>query len=231
MIKILFVEDDKIIASGLSYSLTQEGYSVTHCPDVESARAALQADQFSLAILDLYLPDGNGYDICHFIKEKEDLPVIFLTANDDEVNVVRGLDMGADDYITKPFRIKELLSRINSVLRRYDKKDASKTLIHFGNIKIDTVQAKVYKNSHEILLTSLEYRLLLIFASNAGCVLSRNQLLDGLWDFAGDFVNDNTLTVYIKRLREKIEDDSQNPSLITTVRGIGYKGGEPDATK
>lgn len=231
MIKILFVEDDRIIASGLSYSLTQEGYSVTHCLDVESARAALQADHFTLAILDLYLPDGSGYDICRLIKEKEDLPVIFLTANDDEVNVVMGLDMGADDYITKPFRIKELLSRIKSVLRRYDRKGTPKALLHFGNVTIDTVQARVYKNDQEILLTSLEYRLLLIFASNAGRVLSRNQLLDGLWDFAGDFVNDNTLTVYIKRLREKIEDDSQNPTLITTVRGIGYKGGEPDAAQ
>jgi DNA-binding response OmpR family regulator len=230
MLKILFVEDDRIIASGLSYSLTQEGYSVTHCLDIESAKAALQADRFAMAILDLYLPDGNGYDIFQLIKEKEDLPVIFLTANDDEVNVVMGLDMGADDYITKPFRIKELLSRIKSVLRRYDKKGATKALLHFGDVEIDTAQAKVYKNDQEILLTSLEYRLLLIFASNAGHVLSRSQLLDGLWDYAGDFVNDNTLTVYIKRLREKIEDDSQNPTLITTMRGIGYRGGGPDAT-
>ncbi|GAP15392.1 response regulators consisting of a CheY-like receiver domain and a winged-helix DNA-binding domain [Longilinea arvoryzae] len=231
MTRILFVEDDKIIASGLCYSLTQEGYSVTHCLDVESAKEAIQADQFALAILDLYLPDGNGYDICRILKANEDIPVIFLTANDDEVNVVMGLDMGADDYITKPFRIKELLSRIKSVLRRYDKKESSKTRVHFGDVQIDVVQAKVFKNDREILLTSLEYRLLLIFANNAGRVLSRNQLLDGLWDFAGDFVNDNTLTVYIKRLREKIEDDSQNPTLITTVRGIGYKGGEPDAAK
>lgn len=231
MTKILFVEDDKIIASGLCYSLTQEGYSVTHCLDVEAARAALGVDHFDLAILDLYLPDGSGYDICRAIKAKEDLPVIFLTANDDEVNVVLGLDMGADDYITKPFRIKELLSRIKSVLRRYDHLAISKNRIAFGDIQIDTVQAKVYKNDQEILLSSLEYRLLLIFANNAGRVLSRTQLLDGLWDFAGDYVNDNTLTVYIKRLREKIESDSQNPTLITTVRGIGYKGGETHAAE
>ena len=224
--KILFVEDDPIIASGLVYLLTQEGYSITHCLNVESAKSLLPENTFNLAILDLSLPDGSGYDICHIIKAKGDIPVIFLTAIDDEVNVVTGLDMGADDYITKPFRIRELLSRIKSVLRRYDKTEFPKTLLEFSNLKIDTAQAKLYKGEQEISLTSLEYRLLLIFANHQGQVLSRNQLLEGLWDFAGDFVNDNTLTVYIKRLREKIEDDSQNPTIIKTVRGIGYKGGD-----
>ncbi|HHY22832.1 MAG TPA: response regulator transcription factor [Clostridiaceae bacterium] len=223
--KILFVEDDKVIASGLCYSLTQEGYSVTHCLNVESAKAQIEENNFDLAILDLALPDGSGYDICKMIKSKKDIPVIFLTAIDDEVNVVMGLDMGADDYITKPFRIRELLSRIKSVLRRYGKTESQNALLEFSDIKIDTAQAKVYKGEQEIMLTSLEYRLLLIFANNEGQVLSRGQLLESLWDFAGDFVNDNTLTVYIKRLREKIEDDSQNPTIIKTVRGIGYKGG------
>ena len=223
--KILFVEDDKVIASGLCYSLTQEGYSVTHCLNVESAKALIEENNFDLAILDLALPDGSGYDICKMIKSKKDIPVIFLTAIDDEVNVVMGLDMGADDYITKPFRIRELLSRIKSVLRRYGKTESQKALLEFSGIKIDTAQAKVYKGEQEIMLTSLEYRLLLIFANNEGQVLSRGQLLESLWDFAGDFVNDNTLTVYIKRLREKIEDDSQTPTIIKTVRGIGYKGG------
>ncbi len=224
--KILFVEDDRIIASGLCYSLTQEGYIVTHCLNVESAKAAINDNNFDMAILDLSLPDGSGYDICKIIKSKGDIPVIFLTAIDDEVNVVMGLDMGADDYITKPFRIREFLSRIKSVLRRYGKTEVQKTLYELNGLKIDTSQAKVYKGEKEIILTSLEYRLLLIFANNEGQVLSRNQLLESLWDFAGDFVNDNTLTVYIKRLREKIEDDSQNPTIIKTIRGIGYKGGE-----
>lgn len=228
---ILFVEDDRIITAGLCYSLAQEGYSVHHCLDVESAKSALQAGSFDLAILDLSLPDGSGYDLCRLIKAGEDIPVIFLTAIDDEVNVVMGLDMGADDYITKPFRVKEFLSRIKSVLRRYHKNDSPRATICLGDVKIDTVQARVFKKDQEVLLTSLEYRLLLIFAGNAGRVLSRNQLLEGLWDYAGDYVNDNTLTVYIKRLREKIEDDSQNPALITTVRGIGYKAGDPDAPK
>lgn len=223
--KILFVEDDKIIASGLCYSLTQEGYSVAHFINVESAKAAIKENDFDLAILDLALPDGSGYDICKMIKSKKDIPVIFLTAIDDEVNVVMGLDMGADDYITKPFRIRELLSRIKSVLRRYGKTESQKTLLEFSGIKIDTARAKVYKEGHEVILTPLEYRLLLIFANNQGQVLSRDQLLENLWDYAGDFVNDNTLTVYIKRLREKIEEDIQNPAIIKTVRGIGYMGG------
>lgn len=155
--KILFVEDDKIIASGLCYSLQQEGFTVTHCLDVESAKTMLNEISFDMAILDLSLPDGSGYDICQIIKAKADTPVIFLTAIDDEVNVVMGLDMGADDYITKPFRIRELLARIKSVLRRYDKTESSKTLIEFSGLKIDTARAKVYKGEQEIPLTSLEY--------------------------------------------------------------------------
>jgi two-component system response regulator VicR len=152
--------------------------------------------------------------------------VIFLTAIDDEVNVVMGLDMGADDYITKPFRVRELLSRIKSILRRYDKTEKAKTLFQFNDIKIDTNRAKVFKGDKEIILTPLEYRLLLMFINHEGQVLSRNQLLESIWDIAGSFVNDNTLTVYIKRLREKLEDDPQNPKIIKTVRGIGYKVGD-----
>ncbi|NLW02134.1 MAG: response regulator transcription factor [Clostridiaceae bacterium] len=226
--KILFVEDDKIIAAGLCYSLQQEGYDVTHCLGVESARAALNEQSFGLALIDLGLPDGSGYDVCRLVKAKADIPVIFLTAIDDEVNVVMGLDMGADDYITKPFRIRELLSRIRTVIRRYDRAEPPKMVYDFCGITIDTARAKVYKGSREIILTSLEYRLLLIFARNRGQVLGRNQILESLWDVAGDFVNDNTLTVYIKRLREKIEDDPQHPRIIQTVRGMGYIGGQPD---
>lgn len=224
--KILFVEDDRVIASGLEYSLRQEGYSILHFTNVADAKKAISENHFDLAILDLSLPDGSGYDICKLIKAKKGLPVIFLTAIDDEVNVVMGLDMGADDYITKPFRIRELLSRIKSVLRRYNQTESPKTVFEFDNVKINTAQAKVYKGEQEIMLTALEYRLLLVLANNAEQVLSRSQLLDGIWDVAGDFVNDNTLTVYIKRLREKIEDDSQNPKIIKTVRGMGYKVGD-----
>jgi two-component system response regulator VicR len=224
--KILFVEDDKTIASGLCYSLTEEGYYVKHCLNYESAIKEISETSFDLAILDLSLPDGSGYDICRILKKKNDIPVIFLTAIDDEVNVVMGLDMGADDYITKPFRVRELLSRIKSILRRYDKTEKAKTLFQFNDIKIDTNRAKVFKGDKEIILTPLEYRLLLMFINHEGQVLSRNQLLESIWDIAGSFVNDNTLTVYIKRLREKLEDDPQNPKIIKTVRGIGYKVGD-----
>ncbi len=226
--KILLVEDDKTIASGLEYSLQQDQFTTVICYDAASAKKMLTEDlqQFDLCIFDLSLPDGSGYELCKMVKERSDIPVIFLTAIDDEVNVVMGLDMGADDYITKPFRIRELLSRIKSVLRRYNKQSQTKTQIELDNIRINTLEGKIYKNGEEILLTALEYRLLLIFANHIGQVLSRNQLLEQIWDVAGDFVNDNTLTVYIKRLREKLEDDPQNPTLIKTIRGLGYKVGD-----
>jgi len=226
--KILLVEDDKTIASGLEYSLQQEHFSTVLCLDVESAKKVLaeELEQFTLCLFDLSMPDGSGYELCNIVKKRSDIPVIFLTAIDDEVNVVMGLDMGADDYITKPFRIRELLSRIKSVLRRYHKQNQPKETIEIENIRINTLEAKVYKNEDEIILTALEYRLLLFFANHIGQVLSRNQLLEQIWDVAGDFVNDNTLTVYIKRLRNKLEDNPQNPTIIKTVRGLGYKVGD-----
>ncbi|NFE79381.1 response regulator transcription factor [Clostridium sporogenes] len=224
--KILLVEDDKIIASGIEYSLEQEGFTTILCYDVATAKKALKYNKFDLCIFDLSLPDGNGYELCKIVREKEDIPIIFLTACDDEVNVVMGLDMGADDYIIKPFRIRELISRIKSVLRRYQKGINSKSILELNDIRINTLDAKVYKNDKEIVLTALEYRLLLILANNQGQVLSRNQLLQRIWDVAGDFVNDNTLTVYIKRIREKLENDPQKPVIIKTVRGMGYKVGD-----
>ncbi|KGE17108.1 response regulator transcription factor [Paenibacillus wynnii] len=230
--KILLVEDDRTIASGLVYSLEQEHFNTVLCYNVISAKKVIveQLDELTLCLFDLSLPDGSGYELCTMVKERSDIPVIFLTAVDDEVNVVMGLDMGADDYITKPFRIRELLSRINSVLRRYDKQNQPKTMLEIQDIMINTLEGKVYKKGKEILLTALEYRLLLIFASHIGQVLSRNQLLQQIWDVAGDFVNDNTLTVYIKRLREKCEEDPKNPTIIITVRGLGYKVGDLHVT-
>ncbi|WP_442602466.1 response regulator transcription factor [Paenibacillus sp. KN14-4R] len=226
--KILLVEDDKTIASGLEYSLQQDGYPTVLCHDIASAKKVLaeDMDQFALCLFDLQLPDGSGYELCKMVKKRRDIPVIFLTVIDDEVNVVMGLDMGADDYITKPFRVRELLSRINSVLRRYQKPSHARSIIDIGNVRINALEGKVYKNGAEIALTALEYRLLLIFGNHVGQVLTRNQLLEQIWDVAGDFVNDNTLTVYIKRLREKLEDDPGHPTLIKTVRGLGYKVGD-----
>lgn len=228
--KILLVEDDRTIASGLIYSLQQEKYETIHCITFEQAKNTIHnhLHEIDLCLLDLSLPDGSGYDLCELIKKKRDVPVIFLTAYDDEVNVVMGLDMGADDYIGKPFRIRELLSRIKSVLRRYNKQmdSGEKAIIELGDIRINTLEGKVTKNGEEVYLTALEYRLLLVFFNHIGQVLTRDQLLQYIWDVAGDFVNDNTLTVYIKRLREKLEDHPQKPRLIKTVRGLGYKVGD-----
>lgn len=225
---ILIVEDDRTIASGLDYALKQEDYSTTVCHDYVAAKTNVEthSKQIDLCLIDLNLPDGSGYDLCALIKERRDIPVIFLTAYDDEVNVVMGLDMGADDYVTKPFRIRELQSRIRSVLRRYQKQTEKRERVNIGHVRIHTLEGNVYKNNEEVPLTALEYRLLMVFVNHKGQVLSRSQLLEQIWDVAGDFVNDNTLTVYIKRLREKLEDDPADPELIQTKRGFGYKLGE-----
>lgn len=215
------LEDDYAIATGLCYSLENEGYSVTHASGVKQAIDIISKEKFSLYILDLTLPDGSGYDVCKEIKKQGDLPVIFLTAYDDEVNVVMGFEFGADDYISKPFRLKELLVRIKSVLRRYNNETAD-GVIKFKDLTVNTNEAKVYKDGNEIILTAMEYRLLLILLNNRGKVLSRTQLLENIWDVDGDFVEDNTLTVYIKRLRDKIEEEPNRPLIIKTVRGLGY---------
>ena len=231
--KVFLLEDDDAISMGMKYSLEKEGYEVTHAESVMQTRKLWKGDCYDVCILDINLPDGNGYDVCKFIKEKEDVPVIFLTASDAEVNVVMGLEMGADDYICKPFRINELMARIKTVLRRSGKRNSGmgsedESVEKLANISIYTNEAKVTKKDEEtgeernIELTALEYRLLLTFCNNKGVVLSRNQLLQDMWDVSGDFVNDNTLTVYIKRLRDKIEKDPTNPQIIRTVRGMGY---------
>lgn len=218
---LFLLEDDYAIATGLCYSLENEGYSVTHASGVKQAIDIISKEKFSLYILDLTLPDGSGYDVCKEIKKQGDLPVIFLTAYDDEVNVVMGFEFGADDYISKPFRLKELLVRIKSVLRRYNNETAD-VVIKFKDLTVNTNEAKVYKDGNEIILTAMEYRLLLILLNNRGKVLSRTQLLENIWDVDGDFVEDNTLTVYIKRLRDKIEEEPNRPLIIKTVRGLGY---------
>lgn len=218
---IFLLEDDDAIAMGLSYSLENEGYTVTVATSVSQALEIINQKKFSMYLLDLTLPDGSGYSVCKRIKEIGDFPVIFLTAYDDEVNVVMGFELGADDYITKPFRLKELLVRIKSVFRRYNN-DSTDGKIKVKDLVVNTNEAKVYKNGNEIVLTAMEYRLLLILLNNRGCVLSRTQLLENIWDVAGDFVEDNTLTVYIKRLRDKIEENPTEPKYIKTIRGLGY---------
>lgn len=218
---LFLLEDDSAISMGISYSLTNEGYSVTAASSIKQGLEIIKNNSFSLYILDLNLPDGSGYEVCKEIKKQGDLPVIFLTAYDDEINVVTGFELGADDYITKPFRLKELSVRIKSVLRRYSK-DTTHGIINVKNIKINTKEAKVYKDNNEIILTAMEYKLLLSLIKNRGRVLSRTSLLENLWDIDGDFIEENTLTVYIKRLRDKIEEEPNKPSVIKTVRGLGY---------
>lgn len=231
--RLFLLEDDDAIGMGLKYSLEKENYEVVHVRTKNEALETFSEKSFDLCILDINLPDGNGYDVCRYIKEKEDVPVIFLTASDAEVNVVMGLEMGADDYVCKPFRINELMARIKTVLRRSGHgRDASTSetegILEIQNVRIHLSEAKVgivdeiTGKETTADLTALEYRLLLAFCNNRGNVMSRNQLLEDMWDVNGDFVNDNTLTVYIKRLRDKIEKDPANPQIIRTVRGLGY---------
>jgi DNA-binding response OmpR family regulator len=224
MPRIFLVEDDKEIAKNLLLLLRAEGFTVTHAPTRADALAALVGNKFDLALIDISLPDGNGFSVCTEIKETQEIPVIFLTASGDEASVVTGLNMGADDYITKPFRPRELMARIGTALRKSGRSESD---FEICGLHVDMASGVVKKNGNEVFLSALEYRLLLVFISNPKSILPRGRLLDELWDAAGEFVNDNTLTVYIKRLREKIEDDSTQPQIILTVRGTGYRlGGE-----
>ena len=226
MIKILFVEDDLPLALGMEYTLKQEGFDVINAKNLSEARAQYKNNEFNIILLDVMLPDGTGYEFCKIIRESSEIPIIFMTACDEEGNVVMGLDMGGDDYITKPIRVKELVSRINAVLRRKGvapKKEENKNKIISGDITVELLKYKVYKNEKIIELTTIEYKLLLLLIKNNGNVLERNLLLERLWDTDGNFVDGNSLTVYIKRLREKVEDDIKTPTYIETVRGIGYR--------
>lgn len=221
----MIVEDDETIRLGLTYYLEQENFNPIECGTILEAEQYFLTNTVDLVLLDINLPDGSGYDLFQTIKMKQDIPIIFLTANDLEVSIVRGLDMGADDYITKPFKARELVSRIKNVLRRTNRGTES-NLIVIGNVKIDLKQAKVFKKGNDVFLTALEYKILLILALNPNVVFSREKILADIWDVNEAYVNDNTLTVYMKRIREKIEDDPINPTIIKTVRGIGYKIGD-----
>ena len=219
MEKLLLVEDDPAIIRTLMSFLRSEGFAVSQAAGQDEAVALLQSEPFDLALVDISLAQGNGFAVCAAAKAL-DVPVIFLTASGDEYSVVTGLDMGADDYISKPFRPRELISRIRSVLRRCGKRQS---VLHLGDVVVDTVKGTVTRKGSDLFLSALEYKLLLVFLNNRGQILSRARLLEELWDSAGEFVEDNTLTVYIKRLREKIEPDPREPQWIRTVRGLGYR--------
>lgn len=220
MTKILLVEDDSQIAAYLGELLRAEGFDTQIAGSKKEAGECLLAQDFDLVLLDVSLPDGNGFSICAEVKREYEIPVVFLTASGDEYSVVAGLDMGADDYIAKPFRPRELISRIRSVLRRCKKEQR---ILSCGDLRVNVSSATVTKGEKELFLSALEYRLMLLLLQNKGQILTRNQLLEEIWDASGEYVNDNTLSVYMKRLREKIEENPQSPRLLHTIRGIGYR--------
>ena len=220
MTKLLLVEDDKDIIINLSEFLESEGFMVKHASGQRDALRLMETEEFCIVLLDVSLNDGNGFSTCSAIKANYRVPVIFLTASDDECSTVTGFELGADDYIAKLFRPRELVSRIRNILRLTGN---TGTAVRLGEVIVDTVKGTAEKHGKNLYLSALEYRLLLMFLNHRGAVLTRTQLLENIWDIAGEFVNDNTLTVYIKRLRDKIEDDPQNPVIIKTVRGMGYR--------
>jgi DNA-binding response OmpR family regulator len=223
MNRILLVEDDASLAMGIEFSLLDEGYEVLRASTVEEGKKIFQCEEIDLFLLDVNLPDGSGYDLCKFIREKSDVPVLFLTACDEEVNIVLGLEIGGDDYITKPFRVRELLSRIKACIRRSAKNGSIVTLLKSGNLIVDTGKAIIKKNEKEITLTAQEYKLLLIFMNKPHVLMKRDEILGELVEGTEAFFDENTLSVYIKRIREKIEDNAKEPEYIVNQRGLGYK--------
>ena len=218
MKNILLIEDNESILKGLVYSLEQERFKVTTAMTIKDSKDLLESNNiYNLIILDISLPDGSGFDLCKYIKSNYNIPIIFLTAKDEEQDVVQGFDLGADDYIIKPFRTRELISRANNILRRYN--NIQTNIITSSNIKIDLDAQRVYKNDDEIVLTALEYKILALLFTNINQTVSREKILDKIWDIAGNYVNDNTLTVYIKRIRAKLSPND----IIKTIKGIGYR--------
>ena len=222
MSKILIVEDDKNITNTLTYYLQNEGFKIETAKNKNEGIEKIKEKTYNLILLDITLPDGNGYEVYYELKKEKNTPVIFLTALDEEKDIVKGLDIGADDYITKPFRTRELLSRIKNVLR-HTKQEEIEEKIKIGNVEINEAKGIVLKNGKEIELTALEYKILTLLFENRGRIISREQILANIWDENENYVNDNTLTVYIKRIWKKIEEDINSPKIIKTIRGLGYK--------
>ena len=222
MTKILLIEDEKNIQISITYYLQKEGFKINSATNVEEARKKLEKEMYNLKLLDVTLPDGNGFDLYKEVIKNKNIPVIFLTALDEEKDIVKGFELGADDYITKPFHAGELLSRIKNVLR-HTKNNNYDEIIKIRNVEVNLNKKQVFKDGKEIELTALEFKILQMLFKNKGMTISRTQILEYIWDENENFVNDNTLTVYIKRIREKIEDDPNSPKIIKTVRGMGYK--------
>lgn len=223
MSKIFFVEDDLSLISGLSFALKKQGYEVDNARTIDEAAKLWQDNKYDLAILDISLPDGSGYQLCEKIRLNSKIPIIFLTAADEETDIIMGLDMGADDYITKPFKLAVFLSKVNAILRRSNDFNQKNTVLNSNGISVNLLNGDVTKNGETLNLTSGEYKLLCLFMENPNIILSQEQILGKLWDSNNDFIDNSTLTVYIRRLRKKIEDDPSNPTNIVTVRRMGYK--------
>lgn len=223
MKRIFFVEDDASLRSGLTFALEKQGYAVTAAATRAEAGALWQMDRYDLVILDVSLPDGSGYDLCRSIRQTSQVPLIFLTAADEETEVIMGLDLGGDDYITKPFKLAVFFSRVNALLRRSEHFPESGRQLAAGGITVDLLQQTVTRNGTPVDLTATEYKLLCFLMENPGQVLSADQILGRLWDCEERYIDSSTLTVYIRRLRTKIEEDPAHPQKILTVRGMGYK--------
>lgn len=223
MNNILLVEDDLSLIAGLEFSLQKNGFLVEIARTVKEAFSRIEDSKYDLLILDLTLPDGSGFDICRKIRQSSAVPIIFLTASDEEVNIVMGLDIGGDDYITKPFKLNELVSRIQALLRRAGLTDREQIELQSNDLTVKLLESRVWKGKQELEFTTAEYRLLCLFMRNPNIVLTREQILDRLWDHNGSFIDDNTLSVYVRRLRSKIENDPEKPKLLLTVRGLGYR--------
>lgn len=223
--KIFLLEDDESLIDGLRYSLEKNGFLTDVAQTVKEAYELLKENSYSLLLLDITLPDGNGFEVCEWVRSRGDqVPIIFLTALDEEVHIIRGLDHGGDDYITKPFKLGELCSRIRALLRRSGMRpDRNGEILISGPVTVDLLNSRTFLNGRPLELTGAEYRLLCLFLRNDGNTLTRGRILESLWDGSGNFVDDNTLSVYIRRLREKIEQDPSRPEHLLTVRGFGYE--------
>ena len=223
MERILYVEDDPGLIDGLQYTLEAGGYEVDNAGTVREALDLFRENAYDLLLLDVTLPDGTGFDICREVRRGSTVPIIFLTASDQEISIVKGLDMGGDDYITKPFRLNELLSRIKALLRRSGQFSRAESVLEANGIRVDTAERLVWKHGEQIELPLAEYRLLCLFMKNPNHLLTRELILDRMWEGNGNYVDDNTLSVYIRRLRNKIEDTPNTPRYLLTERGVGYK--------
>lgn len=223
MSRILLLEDDLSLINGLSFAFKKQGYELTIARTLKEAEMLWGDDKYELLVLDVSLPDGTGFEFCEKVRQVSKVPIIFLTASDEEMSIIMGLDIGGDDYITKPFKLGVLVSRINALLRRARDFGVVDTELQSNGIRVHLLQGQVYKNGDLLDLTVAEYKLLCLFMKNPNVVLTKEQILDKLWDCDGNYVDNNTLAVYIRRLRIKIEDDPGKPNRIITVRGMGYK--------